>query len=126
MTTIISRHKWQNIAALLLLLPSAWFIGINILDELGISGPYYASEPILENWGIGKSLGWNINGVIVCGPFIALFLSALQVLHIKWNFSKEEFQFNIHIRRKWFPLFIAFVSCLLLTTIFIYAVVENF
>lgn len=125
METISSRRNWLNFLALLLVLPSAWFFCINILNEAGINGLYNASQPVLESLGIREQFGWNINLLIVFGPVIALLLSALQVLHIEWNFSKEQFQFTITIRRKWFPLFIAFLSVLLLTALFIYLAGEN-
>lgn len=120
-----SRHNWLNFAALLLVLPAAWFIGINFLNEAGIRGPYNASQPVLESLGIKEQVGSNINLLILLGPVIALLLSAIRVLHIDWRFSKEQFQFNIAIRRKWFPLFIVFLSGLILVTLFVYLVGEN-
>jgi hypothetical protein len=125
MKTISSRRNWLNFAALLLVLPSIWFFCINIMNEAGINGPYNASQPALESLGIREQFGWNINLLIVFGPVIALLLSALQVLHIEWSFSREQFQFTITIRRKWFPLFIAFLSILQLTALFIYLAGEN-
>jgi hypothetical protein len=125
MEAITSRRNWLNFVALLLVLPSAWFFCINILNEAGINGPYNASQPVLESLGIREQFGWNINGLILFGPVIALLLAGLQVLQIEWNFSKEQFQFNITIRRKWFPLFIAFLSVLMLAAIFIYLAGEN-
>ena len=125
METTIRRHTWLNVLSLLLALPTAWFFCINLLNEAGISGPYNASQPVLESMGVQENLGWNINLLILFGPLIALLLSALQVLHIEWHSSKEQFQLGITIRRKWFPLFIAFLSGLLLAALFIYLVGEN-
>ncbi len=125
METIISRRSWLNYVALLLLLPAIWFFGINLLNEAGIHEPYNASEPVLESLGIRKTPGWNINLLILLGPIIALLLAAMQVLHIESHFSKEQFQFSITIRRKWFPLSIVFVSVLMLTALFTYLVGEN-
>ena len=125
MEAITSRRNWLNFVALLLVLPSVWFFCINILNEAGINGPYNASQPVLESLGIREQFVWNINLLIVFGPVIALLLSALQTLHIEWNSSKEQFQFTITIRRKWFPLFIAFLSVLMLTALFIYQAAEN-
>ncbi len=125
METITSRRNWLSTIALLLVLPSTWFIFINILNEAGSSGLYNASEPVLERLGIKENLGWNINLLILFGPILALMLAALQVLHMEWHSSKEEFEFNITIRRKWFPLFIAFLSGLILATLFIYLAGEN-
>ena len=44
-------------AALMLALPTAYFITINILKGFGINGPYDAAEPLLERAGIKESLG---------------------------------------------------------------------
>ena len=125
METISFRRNWLNFVALILVLPSACFFCINILNETGINGPYNTSQPVLESLGIREQFGWNINLLIVFGPVIALLLSSLQVLHIEWNFSKEQFQFNITIRRKWFPLFITFLSVLMLIALFMYLAGEN-
>lgn len=125
METITSRRSWLTFLSLLLVLPSAWFFCINILNETGVSGPYNASQPLLESLGINETLGWNINLLILLGPVIAVLLSAIQVLHVEWHFSKEQFQFNITIRRKWLPLFIVFLSGLILATLFVYLIGEN-
>ncbi len=125
METIISRRNWLNFVALLLVLPSVCFFCINLMNEAGINGPYKASEPVLESFGIREKLGWNINLLIVFGPVIALLLSALQVLHIEWGFTKEQLKFIITIRRKWFPIFIAFLSVFILAALTIYLVEEN-
>lgn len=126
METTISRHNWLNFTALLLALPSAWFISINMLNEIGISGLYNASQPVLESIGIKENFGWNINLLIVFGPLIAFLLAILQVLKINWQFSKEQFEFHFTIRKKWFPLLVAVLSGGLLLTLFIYLLGENY
>ncbi len=125
METRSSYRNWLSIAALLLVLPSAWFFCVNVLNEIGVSAPYFGSQPVFESLGIHESLGWNINLLIVGGPVLALLCCALQVLHIEWHFSAEQFKFNITIRKKWLPLFLVFVSGLLLTILFIYLAGEN-
>jgi hypothetical protein len=126
METITSHRDWLSYVALLLVLPSAWFIGINILNETGISGLYNASQPVLERMGINDNLGWNINLMIVFGPMIALLLTLSQVLKINWQFSKVQFGFHFSIRKKWFPLMVAVFSGGLLLTLFIYLLGENY
>jgi hypothetical protein len=122
----ITLHRYGlNFIALLLLLPSAWLIGVNLLNEAGIDGPYNSSYPFFKSLGIQEQIGWNINLLIVCGPVIALLLAASQVLHINRHFSKEQFQFNIFVKRKWLPLFITFFSGLILAILFFYLVGEN-
>ena len=126
METTTRRHIWLNTAAILLLFPAVYVIVISLLKYgLGIDGPFDSSAPFLESIGIKDPVGFNINLLILFGPVIALLPAALQVLQMDWHSSKEQFQFNITIRRKWFPLFIIFLSGLILATLFIYLAGEN-
>ena len=116
-----------SIAALLLSLPTAYFILISILKYgLGLDGPFDAAQPFLERMGIKETLGWNINLLIVFGPLIALFISVFQVLVVEWHFTKEQFQFNFTIQRKWFPIFVALFAFASLCILFVYLLGENY
>lgn len=126
METTIRRHSWLNMLSLLLVLPAAWFICINMLNEIGISGLYNASQPFLETMGINENFGWNINLLIIFGPLVAFLLTIFQTLKIKGQFSKEQFAFHFTFRKKWFPLTVAVFSGGLMATLFIYLIVENF
>jgi len=119
------RFNWLSAAALLLALPTGYFALINVLNEIGIAGPYNASQSLLENMGIKQSLGWNINFLIAFGPLIALAISLFQVLKIKFHFSKGQIDFNAQVKLKWFPLLIAGLSAGLLAILFIYLFAEN-
>lgn len=119
------RFNWLSGAALLLALPTGYFILINLLNEIGIAGPYNASQPLLENLGIKQSLGWNINLLIALGPVIALAISLFQVLKIKFHFSKEQIDFSAQLQLKWFSLLVAALSTGLLAILFIYLFAEN-
>ena len=119
------RFNWISAAALLLALPTGYFILINLLNEIGIADPYNASQPLLENLGIRQSLGWNINLLISFGPIIALIISVFQVLKIKFHFSKEQIDFSARLQLKWFPLLVAALSAGLLAILFIYLFAEN-
>jgi hypothetical protein len=122
----LTRSNWPTTAALLLSLPTAYLISISILKYgLGMNGPFDASAPLLENMGIKESLGWNINLLILLGPLTGFFLASLQVLKIKWEFSKEDFQFHFTIRKKWFPILVAAFSASILGVLFLYASGEN-
>ena len=121
-----SLHKSFNFAALLLVIPAAWFFIINVLNAAGISGPYNASAPFFERWGSKESLGWNINLLILLGPIFSLLLSLFQLLTVKWQFTKEQFQVQFNIRKKWFPLSIALFSSLILASLFMYLITENY
>jgi hypothetical protein len=121
----IRRNNWLNTIALLLVLPTAWFIFINLLNEAGSSGLYNASQPVLERMGIKENLGWNINLLILWGPLIGFLLTVFQVLKIKGQFSKEQFEFHFTFRKKWFPLLVTVLSGVLLVTLFVYLLGEN-
>ncbi len=126
MEKISSRYRWLNTVSLLLVLPTTYFIVISLLKySLGIGGPFDAVQPFLERMGIQESLGWNINLLILFGPVLALLFSALQILHIDWHFSKEQFDFRITVQKKWLPFSIALLSVLVLATLFIYMIGEN-
>ena len=125
MQTTTSRRYWLSFTALLLVLPSAWFFCINLLNEAGISGPYNVSQPVFESLGIKESLGWNINLLILLGPVIALLLSLFQVLVVEWHFTKEQLRLTIILRKKWLPIIVAGLSLLLLATMFLYLLGEN-
>ena len=119
------RINWLSAAALLLALPTGYFILINLLNEMGIVGPYNASQSLLENLGIRQSLGWNINLLIAFGPVIALAISLFQVLKIKFHFSKEQIDFSAQLKLKWFPLLVAALSAGFLVILLIYLFAEN-
>jgi hypothetical protein len=120
------RINWLTGAAMLLALPTAYFILIAILKEwLGINGPFDALQPTLEQWGIKESIGWNINLLILFGPVIALAIAILQVLKVNIHFSKEQFDFHVAVKKSWFSLFVAAFSTGLLAILFFYLLGEN-
>ena len=125
-TGTLPQSNWLTTAGLILALPATYFIGANFLNELGISGPYNAIDSFIEQMGGQEPLGWNINLLILLGPIIALFISVFQVMSIEWNFTKEQFQFNIRIQRKGFPIFVALLSIGLLAILFVYLIAENY
>ena len=119
MKTTTFRNDWLTAAGLLLALPAAWFICINILNDSGISGPYNASQPVVE------SLGRSLSPLILFGPLFAFILIIFQVLRIEWQFTKEEFKLNFTLQKRWFPLLVATFSLGLLVFLFFYAIGEN-
>ena len=127
METNIRRHTWLNLMCLLLAMPTAYFITISVLKYgLNIDSPFDNATPFLERMGIKENIGWNINLLILFGPLIAFLLTIFQVLKISWKFTKEKFEFNFTILKKWFPLLVAVLSGGLLLTLFIYLVGENY
>lgn len=121
----LTKQNWLTTAALLLALPSAYFIAANILNELGMPAPYDAIASFVERNGGTNPLGWNINLLILLGPIVACLLTAFQVLKIEWQFTKEVFHFHFTIRKKWFPLLVSAFSLSLLAILFIYSLGEN-
>lgn len=115
-----------NYITLLLLLPAAWFLGIHMLNEAGIHGPYILTDSWLQNLGIRDDGSCNLILLIVSGPVIAFFLSACQVVHIEWYLSKEQLEFQVLIRRKKFPLMLAIISSSMLVILFIFLLKESF
>jgi len=120
------RNNGLNALALTLVLPTLYFMIISVLKfELNVNGPYDAITPFLESTGIKESFGWNINLLILLGPVFAAFIAAWQTIHMAWQFSREQFQFQFTIRKKSFALFILFLSGLVLASLLIYLVLEN-
>lgn len=122
----ITKNSWITWAALLLALPTAYFICISILKyRLNINEPFDSSAPLLERWGIKESLGWNINLLILLGPIAGFLLAIFQVLIVKWQFTKEDFHFEFTVMKRWFPILVAAFSISLLAILFFYLLGEN-
>jgi hypothetical protein len=123
---LIKSRKPVAALTILLVIPAAYFLCISILKfELGVDGPYDASEPMLISLGLRESLGWNINLLIAIGPPLALLLSVMQVLHIEWTRSTDYFYFAFTVKKKWFPISIAILSALVMAVLSLYLFVEN-
>jgi len=121
----LNRSNWLTIVSLLLSIPAAWFVFINVLNEAGISNPYIASQPLLQRLGISKSFGWNINLLILFGPMATCLLTVFQVLKIDRQFTERHFHFHFAIRRRWFPILVGALSISLLAILALYLVGEN-
>jgi len=120
------RSNWLTATGLLLALPAAWLICISVLKYgLHVNEPFDASQPLLERWGIKESLGWNVNLLILLGPVFCFLLSVFQVLKIKWEFSKEDFNFSFTVHKRWFPMLVGVFSIGLLAILFFYLLGEN-
>jgi hypothetical protein len=122
----LNSSRWLTAAGLLLALPTAYVISISVLKYVfGVNGPFDAAQPVLEGWGIKDALGWNINLLILFGPFAGFLLSVFQVLKIRWHFTKQDLEVQFTIRRQWFPILVATFSISLLALLFIYMLGEN-
>jgi len=125
MKTITFKNNWLSTAAVLLMLPTAYFILIGLLSELGMNGPMEATQPIAEKWGIKEGPGLNITSVIVFGPMVAFLLTIFQFMKAEWRFTKEEFLLHFSFYKRWFPIMVAVASVGLLGLLFLFAGVEN-
>ena len=120
------KSNWLTAAGLLLALPTAYLICISVLKYgLNINEPFDSSAPLLARWGIKESLGWNINLLILLGPIAGFLLTIFQVLIIKWQFTKEHFQFQFTVKKRWFPILVAAFSVSLPAILFFYLLGEN-
>ena len=120
------KNNWLTAAAVLLILPTAFFILMGVLSEFGINGPIEAIQPMAEALGIKEPPGgFNISTLILIGPMLAILLTVFQFLKIEWHFSREEFFVHFTFKKKWLPLIVTVLSGLLLTFLFFYMVGEN-
>ena len=126
MKTLTFKNNWLTAAAVLLLLPAAYFILIGILSELGIDGPLQAIQPTAEALGIKEPpVGFNVSTVILFGPVLAVLLTIFQFLKIEWHFSKEEFFLHFTFQKRWLPIIVTIAGGLLLAFLFFYMIGEN-
>ena len=125
MRTTTFKNNWVTATALLLVLPTAYFILIGLLSSFGISGPLESIKPLAENWGIKDPPGLNITSVILFGPMVAFLLTIFQFLSIEWHFSNEEFLLNLSFQKRWFPILVAAASVGVLGMLALYMFVEN-
>ena len=115
-----------TLLSFLLALPTAYFICISILKyEMGVDAPFDSIAPFLERMGIKETLGWNINLLILFGPFVAFVLTIFQVVKIDWQFTKEQFLFHLTVKKRWFPLLVIAFALSLLAFLGIYMIGEN-
>lgn len=123
------QHLKQNvitIASLALALPTAYLIGASMLKfEMNVDVPYDTIAPFLERTGISKSLGSNINLLILSGPVAAFGLSLFRVLRIRFQFTQNHFLFQFILKKRWLPLLVAAFCASLLGILFMYLMREN-
>ncbi len=111
----------------LLTFPTLYFVVISVLKYgLGIAGPFDVIEPFINRWGAKESLGFNINALILFGPLIAFLINLASVISIKnIGGSESYFRYEIFLAKKLTNWVVVFLSGLLLSSLFIYALGEN-
>ena len=118
-------RKWALVFGALLALPTAYFILINLLNEYGYPYLSDAAQPVLQPLGIGGSIGFNINLLILFGPLVALFLNLAAVLKVDWYNERQEFSIKFSIEKHLWNMMLVFFSAILLAVLFFYAIGEN-
>lgn len=119
------KHSITASITLLLLLPACYFITSAILHYVfGISQGWQLIQPVFlhpEN----KSLGININLLIVFGPIASCIISLFQIMHLE--ISKEDEMLHIKtsfVTKSYYWVIIA-VSLLVTGCILLYFLSEN-
>ena len=126
MRTTTFKNDWVTSLALLLVLPTAYFILVSILKYvLGVGGPFDSIQPIAEQWGIKDPPGFNITSVILFGPMIAFLLTVFQFMKLEWRLTKEEFHLHFSFYKRWFPILVSAASIGVLAILFFYMLGEN-
>jgi len=125
MKTQILKPNASMIIGLLLTIPTAYFILINLLNEAGITSLYDATNPLFEKLGSNNSLGWDINLLILFGPVIALLLNVCSVLNIHWHATKTNIDVQLHVEKRRSNFFVIGLSSLCLFILFLYLFGEN-
>jgi len=125
MKTMTFKSNALTIIAALLVFPTVYFIIANLLNEMGIPGPYNLIGSFVESAGGREPLGWNINLLILCGPIAAILLTIFQFVKIEFHSTREEFLLHFSIQKRWFPILVTAVSGAVLAFIFFYMLGEN-
>ena len=124
MKTMTFKNNALTIIAALLVFPTVYFIIANLLNEMGIPGPYNLIGSFVESAGGREPLGWNINLLILCGPMAAILLTIFQFVKIEFHSTREEFLLHFSIQKRWFPILVTAVSGAVLASIFFYMLGE--
>ena len=125
MKTMTFKSNALTIIAALLAFPTVYFIIANLLNEMGIPGPYNLIGSFVESTGGREAPGWNINLLILCGPIVAILLTIFQFVKIEFHSSKEEFLLHFSVQKRWFPIIVTVASGLVVASIFLYMIGEN-
>ena len=125
MKTMTFKSNALTIVAALLAFPTLYFIIANLLNDMGIPGPYNLIGSFVESAGGREPLGWNINLLILCGPIAAILLTIFQFVKIEFHSTRGEFLLHFSIQKRWFPILVTAVSSAGLASVFFYMLGEN-
>jgi hypothetical protein len=114
-----------GIIAASLVIPSLYFIISAFLNYgLGVSGPWSLIEPIFER-PENKSLGLNINLLIIFGPIAACIISLFQVMQLDWRKEKEHVNINAAFLVRSYHWIIIAASLFCTASLLLYFLGEN-
>ena len=125
MKTMTFKSNTLTIVAALLLFPTVYFVIANLLNEIGVAGPYNLIGSFIEDAGGAEPPGWNINLLILGGPVTAILLTIFQFVKIEFHSSKEEFLLHFSVQKRWFPIVVTIMGAAVLAAIFFYMIGEN-
>jgi hypothetical protein len=118
-------EQLAGLIAAALVIPSLYFVISAFLNYgLGISGPWSVIEPIF-NQPQNKSLGLNINLLIVFGPIAACLISLFQVLQLDWKLEKERLHIKASLFLKSYHWIIIGASLFCICSMLLYFLGEN-
>ena len=112
-------------AGILLVLPSLYFIISALLNySFGLPSLWRVIEPIFDK-PENKHLGFNINLLIILGPFLALVLNLPQVMHLHFISNPEELTVQFAIKKYGWSWIIISAALFCLASIALYLFAEN-
>jgi hypothetical protein len=121
----ISKPNIKFLVGLTLSLPAACFIAISVLKYiLGYPFLFDGIWPILEGIGIMNPFGL-LNLLILFGPVVALLLNIIAVLHIEFEFTKQNINCQLSVTKSWWNLAVIILSGSILAILYIYLFLEN-
>lgn len=112
-------------AGILLVLPSLYFVVSALLNYgLGFAALWKLIEPIF-NKPENKSLGFNINIVILFGPLVAILINLPQVVQLHFSRMEDEVYINLSISKYRYSWMVVAAGIGCLGIMFFYLVAEN-
>jgi hypothetical protein len=124
MKTMTFKSNALTIIAALLAFPTVYFIIANLLNEMGIPGPYNLIGSFVESAG-ARTAWMEYQSSYSMRSIVAILLTIFQFVKIEFHFTKEEFLLHFSIQKRWFPIVVTALSVAVLAFIFFYMLGEN-
>jgi hypothetical protein len=122
--TILNMSRSHKMGYAFVIIPLLFLFGICLTRVLDINIPIVNTiEQLMARWDNVAYLKLIFPIVYLVLPFIALVVNLLASLHFSWNSRNKEL--NILYRFRWGNFIIIIISVFILTTFFIYLIMEN-